>query len=183
MGIYGGYCASGISTPLRASAPVMLSGTSSSEVYEQAVPMTLPGTEGYSWYTVSNITTVTSGIAFAAPLFVGWQEKDLSLFPPAYATALANQLKLTFSATPSPGMSSNLPQETKPAQSSGLGTGAKAGIGVGAVLGVVLVVGTAVLCLYLRRRKRRHPVGVHGNDLPEMISAKRGGTNETQSQH
>ena len=167
-------CASTFSTPLRAFAPytISISGItlgSSSRVFQHTSPVDVEN--GVSIVTSSNTTMVGTGVAYADPIVVGWEAKDLPLFPAAYATSLAKQFSIPFTPTPLPGTSSVLPSETNPPPpSSGLSTGAKAGIGVGAVVGAAAIIGVGILSLCLRRRrKRRVTVGTPGNELPEMV--------------
>jgi hypothetical protein len=111
---------------------------------------------------LSNVTTITTGTAEARGLLVYWQSSDLPNFPPAYASSIAKQIGVPFTATPTPGSSSTLPQQTgslplqpNPA-SSGLSTGAKAGVGVGAALGFFLLLLLTILSiLFLHRRRSR----------------------------
>jgi len=165
------YCESVFSTPLRAFAPLTVSyGDGSTSVVYQEYYGSSQGS-GLVLASSVNYTTLSTGLAVAAPIYVGWQAKDLPLFPLAYATSLAKQFNIPFTPGPTPGTSSSLPKQTNTSQSVGLSTGAKAGIGVGAVLGAACVIGVLflLLCLARRRRRRRITVGTPGNELPEMI--------------
>jgi hypothetical protein len=162
-----GYCLSDFSTPIRALVPFTITPDNASlEPYLWYEISTRTGTEGRT--TQVNTTSVSTGTAWARAITVGWQEKDLSLFPSAYAVSLAKQINIPF--TPTPGSVSNLPNETGASTSSGLSTGAKAGVGVGAAVGFTFLLSIAILCLCLRRR-RKHQVAAKplGNDLPEMV--------------
>jgi hypothetical protein len=109
----------------------------------------------------SNITTITTGRAIADPVVIGWQMKDMSEFPSAYASSLAFRIGVTLetsSSSPSPMSSSNLPQQTSPplpVSSSGLSTGAKIGIGLGVEIGVLVLFLVIVISPFLRRRRRK----------------------------
>jgi hypothetical protein len=71
------------------------------------------------WDTEGNATTVSRGLAVADPYVVGWQEKELSMFPTDYASSLAQKAGLQWaSSTPAPASTSSLPQETSLAPSS-----------------------------------------------------------------
>jgi hypothetical protein len=174
-----------ISTPLRALWPLTLNNGGTGGPPNLAFhDYVIAGTPG-STSTIVNATTITTGTAVARPIFVGWQAKDLSLFPAAYATSIAERFNVPFTPAPSPGTSSSLPSATTPLSasapgssttglsepSSGLTTGAKAGIGVGAVLGFSLIIGLVVAILFMRRkRQQRVKVGVvdTGASTPEM---------------
>lgn len=134
--------------------------------------------------TVSNISTMAHGTAIADPLYVAWEAKDLSFFPVAYATSLAQKIGVEFTPTATPksrsGVSSSIASRTgtssssssdssgsststaDPAKSSssssGLSTGAKLGIGLGVGIGALLVaavIGMAFIIRRMRRRERR----------------------------
>ena len=168
-------CESTFSTPLQVFAPLTrtTSGitTGSPSVVYQWRSISEMGDDEYLTVTTTNTTIVNTGLAWADPIVVGWQVKDLSLFPSAYAASLANRLNIPF--TPLPGMTPGLPGQTSPPgpPSSGLSTGAKAGIGVGAVFGAASIIGVIffLTCLLRRRRRQRIPVGTRGNELPEMM--------------
>lgn len=142
-------CISHIATPLRAHALVTFvpgfQDAIATPAYEYIIP-----TQTNS--TVSNIVTVTSGIAIADPIVVGWQKHDLSQFPRDYASSLSAFLAKGpdwVEATPSfnsdPTLQSN---------SDSLSTKAKVGIGIGAALGVLFFVLGIVVLLLRKRRKR-----------------------------
>jgi hypothetical protein len=78
-------CVSAISTPLpvRALYTTTYTNGNSASFYEQVIN---------DQSTVSNMTTMTQGTAVADPLYVAWEAKDLSLFPVAYATSLAQKI-------------------------------------------------------------------------------------------
>jgi hypothetical protein len=115
-------------------------------------------------------------------MYVGWQVRDFSLFPSAYATSIVKQFNIPFTPTPSPGSAFSLPKETGPSTPSGLSTGAKTGIGVGAAFGFILLLGIAIFCLCIRRRrKHKRAARTPGNDLPEMISEQQRASKTTVS--
>ena len=122
--------------------------------------------EGWSCYQV--LTTSDAALsfsnsqagttAFANPLSVAWQEADLSLFTPASAPILAlSSAGITFppdsttihsvstssasSATTMSTAAMSTTTSTNPHPSSGLNTGAAAGIGVGATIGGLALIG------------------------------------------
>jgi hypothetical protein len=120
-----------------------------------------------------NTTIVSYGTRIAEPVVLWWQAKDLSLFEPSYAAALASRLKINFiasGATPtpastqppldaSPASSSRLPGQTsllisQQSPSSGLTAGAKAGISIGAIRGALILI-TAPLFLYRRHLQKK----------------------------
>lgn len=156
-------CVSAISTPLPVHALITTTYTNgaSSSYYEDVVN---------DQSTISNMTTMTRGLAVADPLYVAWEASDLSKFPVAYATSLAQKIGVAFTptATPSPGVSSRGPSETgttggplqgdptsSPA-SSGLSSGAKIGIGVGVGVGASLLVALIAMAVVIRRLRRRN---------------------------
>jgi hypothetical protein len=108
-----------------------------------------------------NITTITTGRAVADPVVIGWQMKDMSEFPSAYASSLVFRIRVTLetsSSSHSPASSSNLAQQTYPplpVSSSGLSTGAKIGIGLGVGLGALVLFLVVVISLFLRRKRRK----------------------------
>ena len=120
----------------------------------------------FSTSTMSNVTSVTSGVAHAAALSVQWQAKDLSIFPQDYAVSLAKVIGVSFTPTaaptssskPIPGSSVGLPQQTNP-PASDLSTGAKAGVGIGAGLGFLLILSIGLAVLTMRRRRRNETNG------------------------
>lgn len=170
-------CRSTFSTPLRAFAPFTITESETTPdsprvVYQSTGCAQNDDAEDCEVSTKANITTLSSGLAVADSISIYWEDKDLSLFPSAYALSVAQQFKVpTFTPMPAPGTSSALPRETNPPPpSSGLSTGAKAGIGVGAVVGAAAIVGLGLLSVCLRRRRRRRvTVGTPGNELPEMV--------------
>lgn len=171
-------CQSRFSTSLRALIPYVTTwtdGTASTAVSTYPMYQYLDYVRSGSRLeevTVSNKTVVSTGTAYADPIYVAWRAKDLSLFPPAYATSVAKQFDIPFTPTPSPGSSLALPGETNaPSPSTGLSTGAKAGIGLGTVAGIAVILGVGLLFLCLRRRRQiqRVTVGTSGNELPEMV--------------
>lgn len=116
---------------------------------------------------------MTTGLAIADPVIVGWQIRDLQSFPSSYASSLAKMIGVQ--ETPAPGSSSTFPLVTgqpgaesttspppPPSQtptpspslaSSGLSSGVKAGIAMG-VLANVAIFG-AVLAFFLGRRSKK----------------------------
>lgn len=133
------------------------------------------GSDGYSTISVSNVTAITSGTAIADPIVIGWQVEDMSKFPTAYASSLANKIGVTLETSSAiPARSSSLPRQTdtpsptpNTTPSDGLSIGAKAGIGVGAVFGSLLIGGAALL--YFSKRKRRQTTPTRaGVDVAEM---------------
>jgi len=130
-----------------------------------------------SWVTYKNTTVLSFGTAFARPLYVYWQSKDLSLFPPDYASSLATQMGVSFSLTPapSPSLSSTIPPPTSSSVKEGsaptLSPTRKAGIGVGLGIGGLALGAIFVAILWWRRRKRMlqfHP------PEPELSGHSRG---------
>ncbi|KAF2829617.1 hypothetical protein CC86DRAFT_453235 [Ophiobolus disseminans] len=187
-------CGSSFSTPFQAFAPVTIrrspDGSSLSEdfFYYSYLTASLAssGTPRPSSTTITNTTILARGFAIADAIYIQWEVKDLPNFPVAYATSLASRIGVSFtpsglSNTASPATFSRLATETNPGvsepppSSSGLSTGAKAGIGVGAVVGAAVIIGIGILALCLRRRRRRRvTVGTAGNELPEMVVKRDG---------
>jgi len=127
--------------------------------------------------TYKNTTILSSGTAFADPLYVYWQLKDLSVFPPDYASSLATQISVPFSLTPapSPSLSSTIPPPTssavKEVSAPDLSPAIKAGIGVGSVIGGLALGAIFVTILWWRRRKR--VAKIHPSE-PELSGHSRG---------
>ncbi|KAK6854696.1 hypothetical protein PG995_009789 [Apiospora arundinis] len=113
--------------------------------------------------TTVTVQTVTGGVyqVIAAPLIqINWRAVDI---PP----------------TATPGSTSQSIQPTganSPAESSGLSTGAQAGIGVGAALAGLLLLGGVIGYMVLQRRKRRERGGEAGGGQPVL---REKGTNWT----
>jgi hypothetical protein len=171
-------CVSTISTPLavRALYTTTYTNGKTSSFYEQIIN---------DRSTVSNMTTMTKGTAIADPLYVAWEASDLSLFPVAYATSLAQKIgvKFTPTATPASAASSRVVTQTtgplqtntpptSDADSGGLSSGAKIGIGVGAGVGAALLVALIAMIFVMRRlRKRNLAVAAYPNEsTPAMES-------------
>lgn len=146
------HCISTISTPFTAYAVF----TMSVAIYDNS-DTTFTYYSGFEYRTtsdidstsrfeslLSNITTVTSALAVALPVEVVWVDGDLASFPAPYATSLAN--KIGVALMPRPQDAPTLPRETGTSStSSGLSTGAKAGIGVGSTVGAIAI--TAIIVL------------------------------------
>jgi hypothetical protein len=111
---------------------------------------------------MGNATTIARGLAMADSYIVGWQEKELFLFPTDYASSLAQKAGISWgSSTPAPASTSNLPRETSsvtpsPPTADDLSTGHKVGISVGAA--AALLIGAPIvawICLSRRKRKKK----------------------------
>jgi hypothetical protein len=158
-------CVSAISTPLTVRALYTTTYTNGrvDSFYEQIIN---------DQSTVSNMTTMTRGNAIADPLYVAWEAKDLSLFPVAYATSLAQKIGVDFTptATPASGATTEGPSQTnRPSQNnsanSGMSSGTKIGIGVGVGVGAALLVALIAMCVVLRRMKKRNqPAASYPNE-------------------
>lgn len=169
-------CVSAISTPLpvRALYTTTYTNGNSASFYEQVIN---------DQSTVSNMTTMTRGTAVADPLYVAWEAKDLSLFPVAYATSLAQKIGVTDftpTATPASGATTGGPSQTgdsAASSSSGLSSGAKIGIGVGVGAGVALLLALVAMGIMLRRsRKRNQAAASYPNEsTPAMHDHNVGG--------
>jgi hypothetical protein len=133
------------------------------------------GSNGYSTKQLSNTTTITSGIAVADPIVVEWQVKDMSAFPSAYASSLADRIGVTLEMSPAtPAGSPSLPRHTNtlsststPAPLNGLSTGAKAGIGVGVAL-VLILIGCIIVFFLLKKKQEQTTSAPAGADVAEM---------------
>lgn len=110
---------------------------------------------------LKNTTVLSSGWATASAVVVFWQSKDLSLFPPAYASSLASRIGVPFPITqplPAPSISTVTMQsiptdEASTARSPQLGAGAIAGIVIGSILGGLTIGATIILALWSRKRR------------------------------
>jgi hypothetical protein len=165
-------CTSTFTTPLRAFAPINMSLVGSSKAYIYITEGSRSGTSGLFVSTLSNMVTVSTGVAIVEALNIAWEITDLPKFPPAYASSVAKLAGVPYTPTPSPGSTSILPQQTS-LPPPGLSTGAKAGIGVGAVLGAALLIGIGIvitlLCLRKRQRRSAEATDEHqGANTPEM---------------
>ena len=125
--------------------------------------------------TWKNTTVIESGVAIAAPAMVAWQKKDLSLFPPAYASSVATQVGIEFTATPtvSPGQASSIPPPTSTANSTRphhMSAEAKIRVGVGTALGALACGAMMIIIVWWVRRKREVP---HPTE-PELQGYSRG---------
>jgi hypothetical protein len=185
------YCVSSISTPLQARAMVTQTLTEISNgkttlhttlVYEYLTVFSTGSTGGY-WSspvssTVSSMTTVTSALAVADPYVVAWQQKDLSLFPTAYAASLAHNMGVSIASMGdsivyyrSAVASGDWPLETGASPASHeLSTAAKAGVGVGSAFGGVIIA-ASIFVLWLKMRRKR------------AVSERRASTQETTDVH
>jgi hypothetical protein len=131
------------------------------------------GSDGYSTAWLSNTTTITSGIAVADPIVVEWHLKDMSNFPSAYASSLADRIGVTLeSATPAG--SPSLPRHTNTSSSTStltppnaLSIGAKAGIGVGAAL-ILILIGCTTVFFLLKKKQKQTTSTPAGADVAEM---------------
>ncbi|CEI63728.1 unnamed protein product [Fusarium venenatum] len=112
--------------------------------------------------TITNVTdsqtTVYSTTYWANPIFVAWQESDLSRFyPQSEARAALQSAGVTFPTNTESGSSTsetesgNTQYEDSESGGGGLSTGAIAGIGVGAgIIGIMIIV---AIWWFLRRYK------------------------------
>jgi hypothetical protein len=175
-------CVSVILTPLpvRALYTTTYTNGKASSFYEQVIN---------DKSTVSNMTTLTKGTAVADPLYVAWEASDLSLFPVAYATSLAQKIGVKFTPTAMPASgasrsgasSTGIPSGTNtPPDSSqapeGLSSGAKIGIGVGAGVGAALLIALlAVIFMMRRSRKRSRATAAYPNESTPAMEGHHGG--------
>jgi hypothetical protein len=164
-------CISTFSTPLVAHAQITTSpaysGASVTLVYDYT------SSSGKSPVTISNMTTITAGVAIADPIVVAWQIDDFKDFPTGYASSLAHKIGIALpGSTPTTPVPSATNTPTDPSKPNILSTGAKAGIAVGAVLGLVIV-GVIMVALCLRRRRKAVPV-TRDPDIAEMEDQDRG---------
>jgi hypothetical protein len=186
-------CISAISTPLPVRALYTTTYTNgvSSSFYEQVIN---------DQSTVSNMTTMTRGTAIADPLYVAWEAKDLSLFPIAYATSLAQKIGVAFTptATPASGATSRGASKTGSSQTdstgssqtdspnsnnpnSGLSSSAKIGIGVGAGIGVALILALIAMFFVVRRlRRRNRAVTSYPNETTPVMHGDDGGVGKAK---
>ena len=126
------------------------------------------------------------GTQFMDPMFVYWQETDLSKFDPGYAATLAARLDIDFTptATSETAPSSDRSQSTSATSSANdggekssrldLSIGAKAGIGVGVAIAVILAV-VIGLMLYRRRVRKQRALDqtlARQNEQPELVQTR-----------
>jgi hypothetical protein len=159
-------CVSAISTPLAVRALYTTTYTNGrvESFYEQVIN---------DQSTVSNMTTMAQGTAIADPLYVAFEAKDLSLFPVAYATSLAQKIGVDFTptATPASGATTGGPSQTgNPSQTgkstnSSLSSTVRIGIGVGVGVGAALLVALIAMGVMIRRlRKRNQAAAAYPNE-------------------
>lgn len=171
-------CVSSVSTPLPVHALITTTYTNGvqSSYYDYVVN---------DQSTRSSISTISSGIAVADPLYVAWEAADLSLFPVAYATSLAQKIGVTFTPTAKPGSgtSTNGPSQTgsqtdtaSSNNSGGLSSGAKIGIGAGVGAGALLLIVFTIMAFVIRKLRRRNKaVSTYPNEaIPAMMGSDAG---------
>ncbi|CAI6333584.1 unnamed protein product [Periconia digitata] len=142
---------------------------SSSTFYETTITKTVGSQNDKPVIETSTQTSVTglaAGYAIQDPVVVAWQKQDLDLFPRDYASSLASQIKIPYTATgtqAAPAPTSDIPgptnsppssSQTATPSSSELSFPAKVGVIVGSVAGL-LVLSTVLICILLRQRQRR----------------------------
>ncbi|PVI04076.1 hypothetical protein DM02DRAFT_209496 [Periconia macrospinosa] len=148
-----------------------------STFYEATITKTVGSQSGKPVIETSkqtSVTTLAAGYAIQDPVVVAWQRNDLDLFPAAYASSLASQIGVPFTATnAAPGTTPNIPGPTgtpnssssnntshsSPQHSSELSFPAKVGVIVGSI-GGLLVLCTVLICILLRQRRRRRDLTV-----------------------
>jgi hypothetical protein len=178
-------CMSAISTPLPVLALYTTTYTNGrvDSFYQQVIN---------DQSTVSNMTTMSSGTAIADPLYVAWESKDLSLFPIAYATSLAQAIGVDFTptATPASGASTGGPSQTGnssqngDSSDSGLSSGTKIGIGVGVGVGAALLVALIAMGVIIRRlRKRNQAVASYPNETTPAMDGHDAGLAQNKWYH
>ena len=136
-----------------------------------------------------NATVLSSGIASMGPMAGYWQESDLSKFDPDYAAILASKFDLDFTPTAivtadgtaetaSPPDRSQFPSATSSLEmdsedSTGLSSGAKAGIGVGVAFGLALLCAAGFL-LYRRlvQKVKLDSKSALQNEQPELVQTR-----------
>ncbi|KAH7075334.1 hypothetical protein BKA63DRAFT_412708, partial [Paraphoma chrysanthemicola] len=167
-------CQANITSPLLAFSPMVSTYTSgNSRILDVFYSSSTKAGDPPAY----NITTISSGYAFADAITVVWESSDLAKFPADYAVSLAKRMSVDFTPTPTPSptstpptpaSTSDLPRET--GSSEGLSTGAKAGIGVGASIGALLFVGLIAAFALIRRRKKTaaNANNTTTDDIPEM---------------
>ncbi|KAF2845792.1 hypothetical protein T440DRAFT_543490 [Plenodomus tracheiphilus IPT5] len=152
------FCISTITSAIPAHVDLIKSHSDSNAepVYESLLS-TFTGSvgsesDGYSTSTISEITTLTHGLAVGDPVVIAWAMEDFSKFPASYATSLAGKIGVVLAQTapPEAASSSSLARQTGLNESvppPPLATGTKVGIGVCAALGVAVMVGFVVFIL------------------------------------
>lgn len=153
-------CVSHVATPVRAWARITtspaFSGATPTPVYEYTPYAT-------QLAATSSIVTISSGLAVADPVIVGWQVDDLRLFPSDYATSVARKIGITLPSTTTTS-SSSLP--SKSTNSRTLSTAAKAGVGVGVALGLAIIAIVIAILVIHKRQKRK--IAIQDPGIPEM---------------
>lgn len=141
--------------------------------------------------SINNITTATSGFIAHDPYVVGWNQKDLSVFPTEYVTSLAARFNTMWSSdiggTPTPGSralapTDSMPPETEPASlkksdqqaRSGMSASTRTGMIVGALLGVILLIGVGMLLFISRRRRQRARKESGSNEDRDILHSRKG---------
>lgn len=166
------FCQSTISSPVVAHAFITTTeegNKSTIEVYE--IPTVVTGAQS----TISNLTSLATGLAVADPVVVAWALQDMSSFPSDYRTSLASKIGIALVSGATPASSSSLPKETEDSVSTAnppLSTGAKAGMGVGIAVGVAVIAGILGL-FWLRRRKRNQIIIAEMADQDETNARRR----------
>ncbi|KAF2106207.1 hypothetical protein BDV96DRAFT_654917 [Lophiotrema nucula] len=140
--------------------------------------------------------TVGPGVAESIAIYVGYQQKDLSLFPAGYTPGAAQITVTTSTATPTPALTgtSSLLAGSSPSTSGarststtltapntgphkpntqGLSAGAKAGIAIGVTISVLTLISIITILLFQRRKRQRkaQPHHMTNSDLPEFVGA------------
>jgi hypothetical protein len=165
-------CVSSIATPLAVRALVTTTFTNgaSSSFYEQ----------------VSSIRTLSRGTAIADPLYVAWEESDLSRFPSENAVPLAAKVGVRFTPSPTPSPTATPPSAASSrgvsptgsaatqsptanpdTGSGGPSSGPKIGIGVGVGLGSVVLLALIAMGLAIRRLRKRNRAAI----APQLASS------------
>lgn len=169
-------CTSYFTEPLTALAPVP--STESGAPYGGYLWSSIEHSLGsdqaiHAYYYVKS--TITAGLASAAPFTVAWGPNDWTLFPTDYALPLAQRLgtsldisspaSASITATPTGSQNSTPTTPKLQGHSSALGPEAKAGIAVGTILGVAFIL--VAIFLFLKRRRKRDKTTMEGQ-TPEM---------------
>jgi len=162
-------CLSSFSTPFRAYAAMTTAPAYDGEDVLPVYDYTTTYSSGQSvrgTSVISDITTLSTGLAVADPVVVAWQIEDVDTFPSDYVKSLVARYSVAAPAGTSTPTINALEPTTTPApssSSSGISTGTKIGIGVGVALVAALVGGLLIFWCLRRRRKTA------ANEEPDVV--------------
>ena len=152
-------CLSSFSTPFRAYAAMTTAPAYDGEDVSPVYDYTTTYSSGQSvrgTSVISDITTLSTGLAVADPVVVAWQIEDVDTFPSEYVKSLVARYSVAAPAGTSTPTINALEPTTAPVpsySSSNIGIGTQVGIGIGVAVAAALVGGLLILWCLRRRRK------------------------------